>query len=73
MIDIQEMAKVLFVAAHWQDTITEHDADRKPQAEYERRAAEKWDAGHAGWSRYQVFPRYAEALSAAGFGRKEAK
>jgi hypothetical protein len=66
------LARALYVAAHWQDTITEHDRDRKPQAEYERRAGEKWDAGNAGWSPYQQYPRLAEAgitaLTAAGFG-----
>ena len=68
MADVAAMARVLYVAAHWQDTISEHDRDRKPQAEYERRAAAKWDKGDAGWSHYQTYPSLAAALSAAGFG-----
>ena len=68
MADVLAMARVLYVAAHWKDTISEHDRDRKPQAEYERRAAAEWDKGDAGWSRYQTYPRLAAALSAAGFG-----
>jgi hypothetical protein len=67
--DIQEMAKALYVSDRWKGEIAEPDGALKPQAEYERRAAESWDRGTAGRSHYQLYVRQAEALAAAGFGR----
>lgn len=58
---VQTVAKALYVNSHWTDAITEHDSKRRAREEYERRAAVRWDEGKAGWSRYQEFPRLAQA------------
>jgi len=68
--DVNALARILYVEQHANDTITEHDSNRKPREEYERRAGVEWDSGRAGWSRYQLYPRLAAKVLAAGY-RKE--
>ena len=67
--DVDVLCRIMYVEQHANDMITEHDSDRRTREEYERRAGEHWDAGRAGWSRYQSYPRLARAILAAGYRR----